>query len=208
MSTVSEMLEGVKHGLPNKVNIARVNRAVRLISKRLFYHKSSLAKGALAVTVSADSSSESLPSDYWGMIDWPYIVGLIIRLRQLPNLETRLAYTDNSQPIYFDIKGQIIYLYPGTSSEIVIGGDYWAMPTAITAVGDTVPYNEIFDEAIREALLSTPPDQSGRNLKEGSIMGMILNQTVDEIAPYRDKKAPIQVQDNLSLDYLANNGDW
>jgi len=207
MSTVSEILEGIKHGFPNKVNIARVNRAVRLISLRLFYHKSSLAKGALAVTVTADSSSASLPSDYWGMIDWPYVVGKTNRLEQLPNLETRLTYSSNSSPIYFDIKGQTIYLYPGTSSEIVIGGDYWAMPTAITALTATVPFNELFDEAIIEALCNTPITETGRNPSEGVIMKTIIDKVVDEIAPYRDKKSPIRVEDNLNFDEYSNE-DW
>lgn len=207
MSTVSEILEGIKYGLPNKVNTSRVNRAVRLISKRLFYHHSSLVKGALSVTVSADASSASLPADFWGMIGWPYINGKTQHLYQLPDLETRLAYTSTSQPIYFDIKGQTIYLYPGTTSEITINGDYWAMPTEITALTDTVPFNELFDEAIVEALASTPPVGERRDPKEMMIMKGLINQAVDEIAPYRDKKAPVRVEDNMALDVYANE-DW
>ncbi len=201
MSTVANIIEGFQSGLPNKVNIARVHRAVRMISKRLFYHQSSLVKGALAVSVSADASSASLPSDYWGMLSWPYIVGLTTRLQQLPDLETRLAYTDDSQPLYFDVKGQTIYLYPGTSSNIVIGGDYWAMPTAITALTDTMPFNELFDEAVKEALINSQPDETGkRNPQEGIIMEAIVNKAVDEIAPYRDKKSPARAEDNLNYD--------
>lgn len=207
MSTVSDILDGISNGLPNKVNIARVNRSISLISKRLFYHKSSLAKGALAVSVSVDTSSASLPADYWGMVDRPYIVGLTTPLKQLPDLETKLAYTSKSQPIYFDVLGQTIYLYPGTSSAITIGGDYWAKPTKLTAVTDTVPYNELFDEAIREALLDTPPDENGRGKGEGSVMEAIINKAVDEIAPYRDKKTPTQVVDNMCLDYMAER-EW
>ena len=208
MSTVSEILEGIGHGLPKKVNIARVNRAVRLISKRLFYHKSSLVKGALAVSVSADANSGSLPSDFMGMIDWPYISGETTRLRQVPNVETRLAYTDDSKPIYFDVKGQTIHLYPGTSSDITINGDYWARATAITALTDTMPFYELFDEAIREALINTYAAEAENGIKnEGAIMEAVLNQAVDEIAPHRDKKYPTRVSDNLSLDCLSNE-DW
>lgn len=204
MSIISEILEGISHGLPKKVNIARVNRAVRLISKRLFYHESSLAKGALSVTVSADASSASLPSDYWGMIGWPYISDKTYRLHQLPDLETRLANTDTSEPKYFDVKGQTIHFYPGTSSEITINGDYWAMPTALTALGDTVPYAELFDDAIIMALAGTPPVDDKRNPQEMMIMKGIIDPMVDEVAPHRDKKTPTRVPDNTNLNYYGD----
>ena len=207
MSTVSEILDGIKLGFPNKVNLARVNRAVRLISKRLFYHESSLVKGALDVTVAAGESSSSLPPDFWGMLSWPYIVGKTYRLNPLPNIETQLAYTQKSEPRYFDVKGFSIHLYPGTISQITIGGDYWTRPASITGLADILPYNELFDEALKQALINTPPTEAGRNENEGSIMQAIINDAVDEIAPRFKMKAPTHVEDNMNLDSMSNE-DW
>ena len=162
--------------------------------------------GSLAVSIEVDASSGSLPSDYWGMISWPYISGLKERLRPVPDVETKLAYSDTGQPIYFQVMGHTIYLYPGSSSAITINGDYWAKPTALTALTDTMPYYELFDEAIRDALIATAPSEIGRNQSEGAIMQTVINAYVDEVVPNLDKKAPTRVDDNIGFDFMSEGG--
>jgi len=202
MSQVKDVIDGIKHRIPDRTNIyPLLNRAVRLIAKRLFYHKSSWVRGALSVTVTADSSSASLPSDYWGLVEKPYVSTDTYPLQPVPNQETKLNYTDNSIPIYYEVLGSTIHLIPGTSSEVTINGQYWARPTELTAPGDTMPYNELFDDAIQEILLR---EIKGEDIQ---IVQSFINKSVDEIVPYTDKVAPRTVQDGFNYNGLANRGD-
>ena len=204
MSTAADIIDSVRHRLPDRVNVyPALNRAVRLISKRLFYHKSTLVMGALSESVAADANSLSLPSTFWALMSKPYISGKTYPLEPVPDMEAKLNYTDDSTPIYYEIQGQTMYLYPGTSSIITIKGDYWTRPTKITSPMDTMPYSELFDDAIEEALLHTYV--TGNSTGEIGGLQNFINKAVDEVVPYLEMKSPTRVVDNLHLDYMSNS---
>lgn len=206
MGTVADIIDSIEHRLPDRVNIyPALNRAVRLVSKRLFYHKSSLVMGALSESVSSGANSFSLPSDFWGMISAPYVSGKTYALQPVPDMDTKLNYTDDSEPLYYEIKGQTMYLYPGTASDITMMGDYWSRPTKLTSPMDTMPYNELFDDAIEEALIHTYI--TGNSTGEIGGLQSFINKSVDEVVPYLDRKATVRVTDNLHLDYMTNS-EW
>jgi hypothetical protein len=207
MSTVLDIIDGIKHRLPDRTNLyPSLNRAVRLVSKRLFYHKSTLIQGALSETITAGSSSVALPSDFWGLLGWPYLNGEVQRLYPVPDMETKLTYTSTGTPIYYEIKGQTMYFYPGSTAAATLNGDYWQRETKLTKPTDTMPWNELFDDAISEALLQvyTTGQTAGNEI---TIMGALINKAVDEIVPYMDRATPQRVDDTAGLDYLAE-GDW
>jgi len=209
MSQVRDIVDGIKHRLPDRVNIyPALNRAVRMISKRLFFHKASMIQGALSVSISADSSTGSLPSDFWGLISQPYRSTDTYTLMPVPGKEMELKYNNNSTPVYYKILGTTLHLYPGSSSAITINGDYWQKPTKLTKNSDTMPFNELFDDAIEEGLIHiyVTGDSSG-NPNDISLMQNFINKAVDEVAPYIDKQAPKRVQDSMGLDYMTNE-DW
>ena len=209
MSTVADIIDGVKHRLPERANIYPViNNAVRMINKRLRVHEVSMIRGSLSVSFSADSSSASLPSDYWGLIEKPYINGKTYALEPVPDQSTKLRYTSNSTPSYYEVVGTSLYLYPGTSSAITINGAYWTQPTTLTKPTDTMPYSELFDEVIQEALMKIY--KTGRTSGDPNEIGLLrelVREAVDDIAPRLDKAAPKKVPDNMGLDCLTNE-DW
>ena len=209
MSQVKDIIDGIKHRLPDRVNLyPALNRAVRMISKRLFFHKASMIQGVLSVSISADASSGSLPDDFWGLISRPYRSTDTYTLMPVPDKEIELKYNNNSTPIYYKVSGTTLHLYPGSSGAITINGDYWKRPTKLTKTEDTMPFNELFDDAIEEALIHiyVTGDSTG-NPNDISLMQNFINKAVDEVAPYIDKQAPQRVPDNVGLDYMTNE-DW
>ena len=209
MSQVKDIIDGIKHRLPDRVNIyPSLNRAVRLIAKRLMYHDSSFVRGALSVTVAEDGTSGALPSDFWGLAGKPYIYGKKRFLEPIPDQRYKLLYTTVSEPRYYELSGTTLNLYPGTSSEISIRGMYWARPAELDDPTDTMPYNELFDDVISEALIHIyGTGMTTGNTAELQMMTAMINQAVDEIVPYIDKQAPRIADDYLNLNYYEwDNG--
>ena len=213
MSQVKDVIDGIKHRIPDRTNIyPALNRAVRLVNKRLFYHKSSWVRGALSIYVApyltdqhgsiitdvdgnyieilASASSGILPSDYWGMMEKPYISTKTYPLEPVPDQTTKLEYTDASTPIYYEITGDAIDLYPGSARAITINGQYWTRPARLTKPTDTMPYQELLDDVIQEVLLR---EIKGDDI--GAVQGFVY-KAVDEIIPYVDKSGPKRIPDN------------
>ena len=206
MAQVKDIVDGIKHRLPDRANIyPALNRAVMMISKRLFYHKSTLVQGSLSVSVDASSSSVSMPSDFFGLMESPYINGKTYALLPVPDQTTKLNYTSDSTPIYYEMRGPTMYFYPGTSSAITINGGYWKKPTALTPPSDEIPFNGLFDDAIQEALIQVYTSD-GNGSRVGALQNLISN-AVDAVIPYLDLQAPKQFNDNLGLDFYANE-EW
>lgn len=201
MSQVKDIIDSIGHRLPDKNNLyPALNRAVRMIAKRLMYHDSSLVRGSLSVTISAASASGTMPSDYWGLVGKPYISTETRYLEPVPDPRYKLLYSSNSKPRYYEIVGTTINLYPGWTAGGTIAGTYWTRPTKLTSPMDTVPFNELFDDAIEEALLVTYAGQ------DVSALQNIIYKSVDEVVPYLDKQAPYRAEDAMNLDVLTN--EW
>ena len=186
-----------------------LNRVVRLVSKRLFYHKSNLILGSLSVTIAADTDTGALPDDFWGLLDKPYISTKNYPLTPLPNQQTGLVFTDDSTPIYYKIIGNTINLYPGTSSEIIINGDYWTRPTQITKPTDTIPFDEQFDDVIEESLIhSFITGGTTGDVNTVALMRNFINEQIDSIVPYIENSAPKRIPDSMGLDAQIDGADW
>jgi len=209
MSQAKNIYNNIKHRLPDRTNIyPTLNRAVRLVSKRLFYHKSNLVLGSLSVSITADTSTGTLPTDFWGLLDKPYISTKTYPLQALPNQRTGLLLTENSEPTYYKIVGSTLNLYPGSSSAITINGDYWTKPTQITKPTDTIPFDEQFDDVIEESLIhSFITGGTTGDANTVSLMRNFINTQVDEIVPYIENSAPKRVPDSMGLDYQLD-GDY
>jgi hypothetical protein len=210
MSTVRDIIDAIKHRLPDRVNLyPALNNAVRLISKRLYYHKASMIQEEFSITVAADTSSKALPSDYWGLITKPYVSGLTYNLEPLPNQETKLQYQTDGTPIYYQVKGQTLHFIPGTTAEITVKADYFKKETALTKPSDTMPFFEMFDDAIQEELIHyyMTGDSTG-DPNTVVMMGNFIRKAVDEIVPYIDKIAPKRFDDAMNLDGITNEEWW
>lgn len=191
MSTVSDIFDAIGHRMPEKSNrYPALNNVVRLIAKRLFWHKSDLCVASLSVAVTASSEYASMPTDFWGLMQKPYINGKTWSLEPLPTKENALTMLSaDGEPRYFRMKGAAgvwrMYLYPNNSSAITINGDYFSRPTQLTKLSDTIPFNEMFDEVIQEGMVLF-------YTQGGTALANIISEAVDNIVPLMDKTTVTQ----------------
>jgi len=148
-------------------------------------------------TITSDASYGDLPSDFWGLVEYPYLSGESWHLKPLPNQSVKHAYTGAGIPSYYNIKGLRLEIIPSTGADYTVVGDYFAKPTAITAVGDTMPFNEMFDDVIAEymKILFIKPVMGGTML-----MPAYLRDEIDNVALKRDKKAPYHLSGGVNWD--------
>jgi len=201
MSTAQAVLNMVRHAVnPDKDVFGVLNQSIRSVAKRLYLLKSKILQNDLSVSITTGDDYGDLPSGFWGLVDFPYLSGENWRLKPLPNLTIKLSYTGDGIPVYYQIKGTKIYITPSTASDYTIVGDYFAKPTEITAVGDTLPFDELFDDIIDEFMrvyFAKPP--SGTVL-----MRLYLMNEIDLVAGMRDKKAPYHMNVNTGIDWGAH----
>lgn len=206
MTEARSLINAIAHRVPRNTNLyPAINTAIGRISKRLFFHKSDIITGALNVSISADSDNGSLPTDFWGLMGKPYISGKTWALEPLPSKETKLAYSSNAVPTYYQIKGQTIYLIPGSSSAITINGDYFQKQTEITKPTDTIPFYGMFDDAIQEFLIKWFFEGSKGKPNDTALLLNYIDETVDTFIPLRDKGAPPEVPGGI--DWLEITDD-
>jgi hypothetical protein len=150
------------------------------------------------VTITSIADFGFLPDDFWGFVgEEPYIDGYVWTLKPLPNQLTALAYTSAGTPSYYKLKNNRIYVYPGTSTDITIKGDYWKKPPALSTMNDYVPWNEQFDDAISEYLskvLIAGVASTDAALHE------FLNESVSLITSKRSGKAPVKMPGGINYD--------
>ena len=104
-----------------------------------------------------------LPSDFWGLRpdrgsgkSEIYIEDKTYLLSPSPGLSTEIQYTSAGEPLWYRIINGVIWMFPGTSSDITIAGYYFQKPTAVSLTTSTIPYNELFDDAISAAVKRWP----------------------------------------------------
>jgi len=156
------------------------------------------AAAGSSITITSDDSYGELPSDFWGLDGKPNIDGQYWLLEPVPDRITKLQHTTPGQPVYYEIKGQKLCVYPPTSTDITLKGSYWQKPTAITSLNDTLPFSELFDDAIQEILIKT--------LAIGSLttaeFEAFLFKAVDLMIPMREGKAPTKTPGGIDYDNL------
>ena len=154
-----------------------------------------------SVTLTSLDTFGYLPTGFWGFMEKPNLSGLTRHLEPLPNRETALKYTTASEPKYYKIKGNRLYVYPKTSADYTVVGDYCAAPTLVTAVGDTVPYDGLFDDAIGEMIIRNYTSKE-KVILPSSAMETYLHLEVDRVAGKHDLKAPKQPPGGIDWDSL------
>ena len=190
MSEVRSLIDAIAHRLPGKTNLyPALNTAILRIAKRLFYHGSDMITGSLDIDIDEDDSSGALPSGFGGLMGKPYIEDMTWPLEPLPSKEVALIYPSTGIPQYYQIKNLTLHIIPGTSSDITILGDYFAIPTTLTAPGDTVPFGGLFDDAIQEFLIQWYGEGSKGDPNNLVMLATFINEVVDSIVPKRDKTA-------------------
>lgn len=163
------------------------------------------ASAGSTITLTSLADRVSLPDDFWGLCgddkeDYPNIEGYQDVLLPLPSRKTALESGSGSTPQYFQIKGRKMFFWPSTGSDIVIVGDYFAKPTALSALTDTVPFWELFDEAIGEALTVLYEKGLSSQAENEALLDKVLFQTVDMIVPGYGCRPPSRAQGGIDWD--------
>ncbi len=165
------------------------------------------AAAGSSVTITSDNSYGDLPSDFWGLVSFPYLSGKTWKLKPLPSLATKLVYKSAGIPQYYEIKGSKIYVTPDAGADYTIKGDYFARPTKITDGADTLPYDELFDDVIAEYMKEyfAFMNQGERGTV---LMPTYLRDEIDSIAAMREHKAPYHTNkpDDLGIDWGGEVG--
>jgi hypothetical protein len=156
-----------------------------------------------AVTITSEDGYGDLPSDFWGLIDRPYIDGYTWRLSPIPDEDTKLIYTSAGLAKYFQIVGaDKIQIWPPASTDITVKGPYFKRPAKITDMEDVLPWNEIFDDVLVEFLSLWM-----RGEQATQITTYLLEQ-VDLITPLYGYTAPRQMpRSSIDWDCLIGGDD-
>lgn len=158
-----------------------LSRAVWLIAKRLYYHNSKLISGDLSLSYTASTSTKALPADFGGLLGSPYVNGQTYKLLPIPSEDIRIFYEGKyvSLPFYYEVVGATLKLIPGASSAITVNGRYFAIPTALTATTDTLPWTTRFDDLMGEYLIEAT---KLRPIPESGMQQLIIGGIDDYIA--------------------------
>jgi hypothetical protein len=150
--------------------------------------KVTAATEGTSVTITSQDNYGYLPDDFWGFISEPNIQGKYETLRDVPNKTTQLAYAIYSAgtPIYATLYGDRLRVYPGTSIDIVIEGQYWVRPTKLTTLDDYIPFYGLFDDVIQDYIIAILAAGTAGTTEVAGI----LTTAVDLIVAKREKKAP------------------
>jgi len=159
-----------------------------------------LATAGSDVTITSDDSFGDLPSDFGGLIGKPYLDGKTYPLLPLPSDDVALSFTSAADPQYYKVKGSRIYVTPHTGTDYTIKADYFSIPSPVTATTDSLPYFDLFGDAMAEAVMRTY--RSGEQVigQDSAWWKLFCQQNVDPIAWKYGKRGPREPR--------ANGIDW
>ena len=129
----------------------------------------------------------TLPNDFFGFSERPYLQGRRILLEPLP-VEAKAVLNSASTPIYYELRGNIATLYPIPVTNVTVMAQYYKKPAKITGITDNIPFNGLFDFAIQEAVVDIC--QMGMAVLIDKNFTGILYKQIDEVLSFR---APRQV---------------
>lgn len=216
MSTAQTVLDSIQYRADTSLSLIPViNNAVRVIAKRLYWLESDLlSKDAeLTLLTTTDIGTDivvdgddqiildtdiiysgyaALPTDFWGLKDAPYIDGQKRILEPLPNILVAAQLGSGGIPLYYRVRGPFIIVYPPPSDSSVntLIMEYFYRPTAIAAVSDTMPFDELFDDAIAEYINWFYKFGTMEGPDKMAMMKEFLHDAVDLIAVKRERRAP------------------
>jgi hypothetical protein len=194
MSTVQSLYDFLQYR--DDINVTAddlihiVDQAAKTIAKRLYVLGSELITHRMSISLIAGQSSCSLPSDFWGFKENPFIDGKTYPLIPLPSLDTELTYTSSGDPVYYKVRGTKLYVVPTTATAYTVKGDYFQKPTALTSSTSTLPFNELFDDVIAEYIMRFFRKGAERGIEGDRLLREFLIENVDLIVTKYDRKAP------------------
>ncbi len=162
-----------------------------------------VAAGAGSFAITSDDSYGFLPDDFWGLKAQfePYLSGDTTPLLPLPSQAVALQYTGTGTPIYYKIQGTKIYVTPHTSANETIISDYYQRPTQLTLTTDTVPWNELFDAVITDAIIAYLRSPAEGTANAMGFMTQAVQSGVALVAMRYDRKGAKHIPQAINWGY-------
>ena len=188
MTTVLDLVKATAPQLkqipsPAMSAIEAVNAAMDILFKHLVTLGSDLVKADYELEFAISDASKALPDDCRGLAGKPQVTTMAKPLEPLV-VENRAAYYGQSGvPECYDLRGFNLLLYPVPAEACTVIGEYWQTPTKATAMTSIIPYNGMFDEVFKEALVRGAA--VGRVFATDQTFAVFVMETVDSILPKR-----------------------
>jgi hypothetical protein len=160
------------------------------------------AEGA-SVTLTSRANYGYLPDNFQGFISDPNIDGYTTTLPKIPNRTEELYWSAAGVglPQYQKLMGNKLYVFPATSSNITICGEYYKKITSLTTLDDYLPFAGLFDDVIQDYIIAI---LSGGPSATGELNGM-LGVAVDLVVAKREKKAPAKLPGGIDYNNLMES---
>jgi hypothetical protein len=155
-----------------------------VIVNRLLAQKSALLiKGEDgALEFAANAKSAPLPTDFISLAARPYLAGAT-PLAPLGGQSGALLNTAGT-PLYFDIAGRTLRLYPPAQSAVTVCVPYFFRPQILTEMTDTLPFWGEFDSVFVEGCVGVMAQ--GLTLVANREFVAVIQSQVDAVL--RDKE--------------------
>lgn len=172
-----------------------LNVAVEAVFLRLWEKKSDLTKKKMEVGTDADPFS--MPTDFRGFAEDPYLVGAsgnVVHLLPLPSGGAReLNGVTGTTPQYYRLTGQKVQLFPGPVVDYDMVGEYFSCPKALT-MESVIPWSDIFNEVIIDAIVEATKFGGLSGLLANQAFMITMEQSIDRILSSRSNPAPRRVR--------------
>lgn len=155
-----------------------LNNAIRVVTRRLLYRKSSLLKEAFSGSFGAGISYVDLPTGYLGFCpDAPPSVSGT-PMFPLPPYKYG-SYSATGTPEFYDVRGGKLNLYPTPTDATTVTALYFFKPDMLTNLSGDLPWFGLLDDLLGEAL-----SLMGKTGQWGSITAeweALINREVDKL---------------------------
>lgn len=192
--------------------VSALNSTITALTNYLWSINSDWVRADFSVPFRAGASKIALPPDFLGFVEPPYIPPTAsgpttevvngtthyfttvpsnassTRLKPLPaNTDNTLAATGT--PVYYDMRGTALKLFPTPSAPGVLKGIYNAAPPALSTLDEDLPFSGFFDPIIQDAVVAI--SQQGLFYCQTSAFTAMISQQVDRVL---SKRAPKTVR--------------
>ncbi|KKW05295.1 MAG: hypothetical protein UY41_C0057G0001 [Candidatus Moranbacteria bacterium GW2011_GWE1_49_15] len=165
--------------------LTAANMTMDIIYRRLMTKKSELILGSFSQAVLANASTVTLPTDFQGFFERPYISGSTWHLDPLPG-EYRASLTTPGRPQFYELRGTTMTLFPRTSAALTIVGQYYKKPVKFTALTNVIPYNGLIDNVLQEGSIAV--GMTGMGALLDAQFQAIMSKMIDEVLAFRSPR--------------------
>jgi hypothetical protein len=127
----------------------------------------------------------TLPVDFFGFVERPYIMGTRGVLSPLPK-EYRSSIQNPSTPRYYDLRGFGFWLFPTPSADCTVVGQYYQRFPKFTAMTDYIPLAGLLDQVLQEAIMRIGTE--GPAVVVDKVFQAVISAHLEQILPFRVPK--------------------